>query len=116
MLITEEMVQAAHAKLVREVPVVLIVDDAAEDIIINYTIAQLQGVLAQFDALAPLPRPGSAEALANHQAWMAQSKEMSRLVREAECTAMTTIPEDVQKVLHAIRDRELVLMGIICRG
>jgi hypothetical protein len=111
MLITPEMVQAARAKLVREVPVVLIVDEA-EDIIIDYTVSQLQRVLSQLDEMAPLPPPGSAEALANHQAWMDQSEHISDLAREAKCMALTIVPDEVQKVLHAISARQLVLMGI----
>jgi hypothetical protein len=109
MLITPEMVQAAKLRL--SVPVVLIEDDA-ECIILDYTVAQLQDVLAQLDEMAPLPRAGSAEALAQHAAWMEQSKTTSRLVRNAEYIALTTVPEEAKEVLRSIRARQLVLMGI----
>lgn len=112
MLITPEMVRAARAQLVREVPVVLIEEDDVTAIVLDAVVSQLQAVLTQLEEMAPLPRAGSAEALAVHAAWMEQSKAMSRLVRDAECIALTTVPEEAKEVLRAIRARQLVLMGI----
>lgn len=109
MLITPEMVRAARERL--SVPVVLMVDET-EDIIIDYTVSQLKSILAQLDALAPLPKAGTQEALANHKVWMEQSERMSLLVRDAECIALATVPEEAKEVLRKISARQLVLMGI----
>jgi hypothetical protein len=109
MLITPEMVQAAKLRL--SVPVVLIEDDA-ECIILDYTVAQLQDVLAQLDEMAPLPPPCSAEAVAHHEAWMNQSEQMSHLARKAEVMALLTVPPEIQKVLHVINVRQLALRGV----
>jgi hypothetical protein len=109
MLITPEMVRAAREKL--SVPVVLMVDET-EDIILDYTVAQLQSILAQLNALAPLPHPGTEEALATHQTWMEQSEHMSNLARDAECIALAIVPEEAKEVLRQINARQLVLMGI----
>jgi hypothetical protein len=103
------MVQAARERL--SVPVVLMVDDT-EDITLDYTVSQLQSILAQLNALAPLPKAGTEQAFANHKVWMEQSERMSLLVRDAECIALTTVPEEVKEVLRQINARQLALMGI----
>jgi hypothetical protein len=109
MLITPEMVRAARERL--QVPVVLIEDDT-DNIIVDYTLGQLQGVLAELEAMAPLARPCSEEAMAHHDAWMAQSEQMHTLARKAEVLALLTVPPEIQKVLHNISSRELALRGI----
>jgi hypothetical protein len=94
-----------------QIPIVLIEDDA-ESIILDYTVGQLQGVLAELEAMTPLAPPASSEAVANHEAWMAQSEQMSRLDRQAQHIALTTVPDEVQKVLHDIFVRQLALHGV----
>jgi hypothetical protein len=109
MLITPEMVQDARERL--SVPVVLIEEDDVESIILDHTVAQLRRVLAELEAMAPLPHAASEEAVAMHDAWIAQSERMSQLKREAEVMALLTAPSEVQKYLDAITTRELALLG-----
>ena len=109
MLITPEMVRAARERL--QVPVVLIIDEA-EEIILDYAVSQLQAILAELEAMTALAPACSAEATANHDAWMAQSEQMHNLAHKAQHIALTTVPDEVQKVLHAINMRELALRGV----
>jgi hypothetical protein len=109
MLITPEMVRARRESL--QVPVVLIEDDA-ESIILEYTVSQLQAVLAELEAMTPLAPPASSEAVANHAAWMEQHEQMRNLARKAEVMALLTVPPEIQKVLSEISDRQLALRRV----
>lgn len=78
----------------------------------HLTVARLQELLSELEAMTPLAPACSPEALADHENWMKANERIRELARKAEYAALMTVPAEVAEVLDAIDTRKLVLLNL----
>lgn len=79
---------------------------------ISVVTEQLKGYLAELEAIPQLPKACSPEALADHETWMATREQIRQLVRQAEWSALMTVPDEITSLLKAIDARKNELMHL----
>ncbi|TMC19652.1 MAG: hypothetical protein E6J34_14930 [Chloroflexi bacterium] len=71
----------------------------------------LSKLLAEMQAMEPLPSAGSPEALANHENWMKRHREITSLYHKALYRAMHALPTPVRDLLDQIQEQEWKLLN-----
>ena len=78
------------------------------------TIAKLQAILAELNAMTPLSPAGTpGRTPEEHEEWMRRHKAITDRMRQAELQALATLPAFVSAPLFAINQRALELFGAI---
>jgi hypothetical protein len=77
-------------------------------------IRHLQELLATVEGMQPLPNAGSPEAVAMHDAWMKQHRDLDDLLHTAEIYALCTVPADVEKMLGRVNAKVREMQGGSC--
>jgi dihydroneopterin aldolase len=78
----------------------------------HVTVARLQELLSELEALPPLPKACTPEALADHDNWMKRHEQVCELVRKAEYAALTAVPAEVAEALEAVYERKRALLHL----
>lgn len=78
------------------------------------TIAELQAILAELQAMTPLPPAATpGRTTEEHEEWMTRHKAITDRMRKAELQALATLPAFVASCLFAINQRALELFNAI---
>ena len=75
-------------------------------------IQKLQEILAELQAMQPLPVIGSEEYFADISAYRASGKEIDDLYDTAKTAALMTIPDEVKAVFEPIEQRRRKLLDL----
>lgn len=74
-------------------------------------IRHLQELFDIVEGMQPLPDAGSPEAVAMHDAWMKQHRDLDDLLHTAEIYALCTVPTDVEKILGRVKAKVREMQG-----
>ncbi len=74
-------------------------------------IAGLQEICETVSAMQPLPKAGSPEALAMHEAWMEQQRVLDNVRFAADLSALRAVPPSVQDMYDRVMNMILKMRG-----
>jgi hypothetical protein len=69
----------------------------------SYASKKLHEILERLGSQEPLPAIGSADYHANYTTWKTRREQITEAERVAELEALSTIPPEIEALLHRIR-------------